>query len=126
MQATLLSEKKSDMDEHVLHWLKVLEVALIASVKFVLAPFEAERYHFDFKQAFLITTAGGIIGVFIFTFIGEMIAYGWRKMVNFFRKPLGKEDKPRRKFTWLHKFIIRTKMNFGLFGIVITTPLIIS
>ena len=114
------------MDESVIHWLKVLEVALIASVKFVFAPFEAERYHFNFKEAFLITTAGGFIGILVFTFIGEIIAYGWRKLMRFFRKPLHKEYKPRRKFTWLNKFIIRTKIGFGLFGIVITTPLIIS
>ncbi|MBI3501127.1 MAG: hypothetical protein HY063_04975 [Bacteroidetes bacterium] len=114
------------MDANVIHLLKILEVALIASVKFVVAPFEAERQGFNFREAFFISTGGGFIGILVFTFIGEVIAYGWRKIINFFRKPLGKEDKPRKKFTWLNKFIIRTKMRFGEFGLVITTPLIIS
>lgn len=114
------------MDENVIHLLKVLEVALIASVKFVLAPFEAERYHFNFKEAFLITTAGGFMGILAFTFIGEIIAYGWRKMINFFRKPSEKDEKPKKKFTWMKKFVIRTKMRFGLVGLLLTTPSVIS
>ena len=114
------------MDENVIHLLKILEVALIAGIKFVLAPFEAERYHFNFRESFLITTAGGFMGILVFTFIGEIIAFGWRKTVNFFQKPLQNEDKPKRKFTWLKKFIIKTKMQFGLLGLLLTTPLIIS
>ena len=114
------------MNEELIHLLKILEVVLIAGVKFVIAPFEAERYHFNFKEAFLITTAGGFLGILAFTFVGEVIAYIWRKIINFFRKPLQNEDKPKRKFTWLKKFIIKTKMRFGLIGLLLTTPAIIS
>lgn len=114
------------MNDDVVHLLKILEVALIAGVKFVIAPFEAERYHFNFKEAYLVTTAGGIIGIIAFTFIGELIAYAWRKTILFFEKPLHLQEKPKKKFTWLRKFVIKTKMGFGLFGLVITTPLIIS
>ena len=114
------------MNEDVIYLLKILEVGVIASIKFAIAPFEAERYGFNFKEAFLITTTGGITGILVFFLVGEVIAYGWRKMIRFFEKPLHKENKPRKKFTWGRKFIIRTKLRFGLMGLVITTPVVIS
>ncbi len=72
------------MNDNVIHLLKILEVALIAGVKFVFAPFEAERQGFNFGEALLISVAGGIFGIIAFTFIGDAIAYGWRKTVLFF------------------------------------------
>ena len=112
--------------EEVIYLLKILEVALIASVKFLLAPFEAERYGFNFRDAFLITTAGGIIGILIFSLIGDILAYGWKKLIRFFKGPLRKEEKPAKKFTRTRRFAVGIKMRFGLLGLVITTPSIIS
>ncbi|MFI5163883.1 MAG: hypothetical protein ACHQHP_01405 [Bacteroidia bacterium] len=114
------------MNEDVIHLLKILEVALIASIKFLIAPFEAERYGFNFKDSFLITTSGGITGILIFSLVGEVIAYGWKKFKYFFQKHLQSESKPKNKFTWTRKFIIQTKIKFGLAGLIITTPSIIS
>lgn len=114
------------MDENVIYYLKVLEVGLIASVKFLIAPFEAERQGFNFYQSFIITTSGGIIGIIAFTFIGDLIAYGWIKLLGLFRKPVQDGVPAKRKFTLRNKFIVRAKMKFGLLGLVITTPSIIS
>ena len=114
------------MDEDVIHLLKIFEVLLIASVKFVLAPFEAERYGFNFKDAFCITTAGGILGIIAFTFIGHGIAYLWKKIKNFFSQSVKKDEKSPKKFKWSTRFIIKTKMRFGLIGVALITPSIIS
>ncbi len=114
------------MNDDVIHLLEILEVGLIASVKFLIAPFEAERYGFNFKDSFLITTTGGIAGILVFSLVGEAIAYSWKKLKNKFKKPLGTDDKPVKKFTWIKKFVIRTKIKFGVIGLVITTPSIIS
>src|ERR1051326_7680539 len=114
------------MNDDVIHLLKILEEALIASLKFLIAPFEAERQGFNFHEAFLITTAGGISGILAFAFVGQVIAFAWRKLIRFFKKPLHTENIPRKKFTWFNKFIVRTRINFGLLGLLITTPVIIS
>lgn len=113
-------------EEEVIYLLKVLEVGLIASVKFLLSPFEAERYGFTFKESFLITTTGGIIGIIAFTFIGDGIAYGWKKIKGLFRKKSATGLTPKKKFTRSNKFIVRIKMKYGLVGLLITTPSIIS
>ena len=114
------------MDEDIIYFLKVVEVALIASIKLLFAPFEAERQGFNFRDAFFITTTGGFAGILAFTFVSEIIIYTWRKTVHFFRKPLGNEEAPKKKFTLTNKFIVRTKMRFGLIGLLIVTPSIIS
>lgn len=114
------------MSDEIIYFLKILEIGLIASLKFLIAPFEAERYGFNFRDAFLITTAGGVIGIFIFTFVGDMIALGWKKLIRAFKKPLHVKEKIGKKFTWSRKFIIRTKIRFGLMGLVFITPSVIS
>jgi len=114
------------MSEEVIYFLKVLEVGLIASVKFLIAPFEAERQGFNFYQSFIITTSGGTIGIVSFTFIGDLIAYGWKKLLGLFRKPLLDDAPPKKKFTLTKKFIVRVKMKLGLLGLIIITPSIIS
>jgi len=89
----------------VARWLKILEVGLIASVKFLFAPFEAERYNFSFGESFAITTIGGLIGIFAFYYAGTKITSWWRHSVAliksiFVRKPVAViESKPRKKFT---------------------------
>ena len=106
-------------------------MALLASVKFLPAPFLAEIEHYDFTEAFFITTLGGTIGVVAFVFIGEGIKRGWQAMGRFFRmiftgKKITAPPPPKRKFTRGNRFIVRVKRRFGLTGIAFVTPCIIS
>ena len=110
----------------VIYLLKILEIGLIASIKFAFAPFEAERYGFNFRESVLITTTGGIIGILLFSLLGEIIAFGWKKVLNFFKRPLRKEEQPPKKFTRAKRFAVQIKMRFGLLGLVVTTPSVIS
>ncbi|CAN5880117.1 hypothetical protein BH11BAC7_BH11BAC7_14750 [soil metagenome] len=114
------------------HWLEVLEVGLIASVKFLLAPFEAERYQFTFWESFAVTTIGGIIGVFAFYYAGTKIAAWWRHSVALVKSVFSKksvetlEQKTPKRITRGRRFIIKVKNNFGLVGVAFVTPCIIS
>ena len=111
-------------EDQIIYYLKILEVALISGIKFVLAPFEAERYGFNFREAFIITTLGGISGIIAFTVIGDAIAFGWKKLTSVLKKT--SEEKPRKIFTSARKRAVGIKMRFGLLGLAITTPSIIS
>lgn len=114
------------------YWLEVLEVGLIASVKFLLAPFEAERYHFSFWESFTVTTTGGIIGVFAFYYAGTKIAAWWRHFMALIKSVFSRksvevlEKKIPNRFTRGRRFIIKVKRNFGLVGVAFVTPCIIS
>ena len=111
-------------EDQIIYYLKILEVGLISGIKFMLAPFEAERYGFNFREAFIITTLGGIAGIIAFTFIGDAIAFGWKKLIGLFKRP--SEEKSKKIFTRARKRAVRIKMRFGLLGLAITTPSLIS
>lgn len=118
--------------EQVKYWLEVLEVGLIASVKFLIAPFEAERYQFSFWESFTVTTLGGVIGILAFYFAGTKITGWWRRFTDliksvFLRRPLAEiRAIPRRNFTRMRRMIIWVKTRFGLAGIAFITPCLIS
>lgn len=120
----------SDID--IAYWLKIIEVGLIASVKFMFAPFEAERYHFTFWESFAMTTIGGLVGIYVFYYAGSKVTTWWRHIVAlvksiFIRKPVKEiECKPRKIFTRGRRFIIGIKMKFGLAGVAFVTPCLIS
>jgi hypothetical protein len=118
--------------DQVKHWLKITEVFLIASVKFLLAPFEAERYGFSFWESVAITTIGGFVGTLAFYFAGTKIVGWWKHtkalfMSVFLRRPAETFERiPPKKFTRMRRLIARVKMRFGLLGIAFITPCLIS
>jgi hypothetical protein len=118
--------------EEVTHWLKIVEVSLIASVKFLLAPFEAERYNMSYWESFLYTTGGGIMGIFVFYYAGHFISEWWKrnmaKIKSFVtRRPITDfTGENRRIMTRKNKLIVRVKNKFGLAGIAFVTPCLIS
>ncbi|GAB4146089.1 MAG: hypothetical protein Fur0041_20560 [Bacteroidia bacterium] len=118
--------------EQFTHILKFVEVGLIASVKFLLAPFEAERLGLSFYDSLVITTVGGFTGILVFAFAGTVISKWWRHVWATIRSCFSRksateiENKPRKKITATKKMIVRIKMRFGLAGIAFITPSVIS
>jgi hypothetical protein len=80
----------------------------------------------------MITTGGGIAGIFIFYYSGHFIAHWWQhnvaKIKSFFtRRPVSDfEGDNRKMMTRTNKLIVRIKKRFGLAGIAFITPCIIS
>jgi hypothetical protein len=118
--------------EEVAQWLRIVEVGLIASVKFLLAPFEAERHGMSFWESFLYTTGGGTMGIFVFYYAGSIISRWWTKNVarikSFFtRRPITDfTGENKRVMTRTNKIIVRVKNKFGLAGVAFVTPCLIS
>ncbi len=118
--------------EEITHWLKILEVTLIASVKFLLAPFEAERYNMSYWQSFMYTTGGGTLGIFVFYYAGHFISQWWIKNVAKIKSFLTRRPitdftgENKRVMTRKNKLIVRVKNKFGLAGIAFVTPCLIS
>lgn len=95
----------------------------------------AESYNFNFIQTFGSTTVGGILGV-LFFFYGSRYITQWittYKNQMFFlfginRRSEEDELLPERKkvFTWKNKLIVITVRRFGLVGIALLTPSLLS
>lgn len=115
--------------------LKILVVGFMSSVKFVTAAPLATAYGFNYFETLVITAIGGILGVFIFFQISKAALKAILKTkknkelekMNQAELP-GQQPKIVKKkiFTWKNKFIVRTVRKFGLPGIAIITPVILS
>ncbi len=102
---------------------EIVSVFLLSTVKFVLGGVPlALGLGFSFFKSFVVTCAGGFLGVFIFVNASEYILEKWNK-----KKLEKKKITPfKKKFTRKNKIIVSTKRRFGLIGIALLTPLLLS
>lgn len=98
-------------------FLKILSVISLSGVKFLFAiPLSVIKYDFNFWQTVLFSIIGGVIGVFVFSYLSENIA-----------RLLKSKLKSKRKEKSIKKIIaIKTARKYGLFGIAFLTPIFLS
>lgn len=106
-------------------WLEILVVFGLSAVKFGVAGVPAAVFaKFSFFKTITVTTAGGITGTIIFTYVSDFIIKSYKKI-----KQKVVEKKPRKrkkKFTITNRIIVNVKQKLGLTGIAIITPLFLS
>lgn len=121
---------------------KILILFLISSVKFIFSFPLALKYDFPFYQTLLVTSIGGICGVLFFAFISAelIIFYNWfvhvylakfprthrfaKQVKEFYHKFFPRKQK--KIFSKRSKRFVRIKQRYGLIGIAILTPLLLS
>ena len=104
---------------------KILSVFLLSTVKFMWAPGTALVSGFSFLETILITTAGGMTGISFFYFFGRWAIEkieGIKKRSKFSRF----QYKQKKIFTGRNRRIIKIKVSFGLIGLIIITPALLS
>jgi hypothetical protein len=118
-------------------FLKILIVFLVSSIKFLFAPALSFGMGLNFVQTLLSTTAGGILGVVVFFFLSRWILMLYsRYFFYYFHIARVKiysslnitvpKFIPARRFTKRNRFIIKLVRKYGLAGIVIMTPILLS
>jgi len=118
-------------------FLKILIVFAVSSIKFLIAPALSFSLGLNFLQTFLSTTSGGITGVVIFFFLSRWMLLLYARYFVFYMHRIKKKiyaflklevpiEIPARKFTRRNRFIIKIVRKYGLAGIVILTPVILS
>jgi uncharacterized membrane protein YfcA len=120
--------------------IKIIFIILISSVKFVVAPPFAAFYNPDvsltYFQAVITCIAGGMLGVFVFTYFSpyvfKMLHAVQISFINLFKKrnPDGSFSShviaKRKLFTPHNRRIVHIWKKYGLIGITFLSPLIIS
>lgn len=96
---------------------KISGLLLLAATKFLFAPGMVRAAGFNFWESIFICILGGWTGIFIFYFVGKWVTKQFDSLLS---------KKNKKKFTRMNRFVIRIKTKFGLLGIAILTPCILS
>jgi len=114
-----------------------LIVLLVSSIKFLFAPAISFGMGLNFIQTWLSTTAGGIAGVVVFFFLSKWLLQLYSRYFfyyfHFIRLKIYNSLNfsvpkfiPARRFTKRNRMIIKIVNKFGMAGIVILTPVLLS
>ncbi|PKO98227.1 MAG: hypothetical protein CVU14_08405 [Bacteroidetes bacterium HGW-Bacteroidetes-9] len=120
--------------------LKQLGILLISSVKFLIAAPASYLFGYSYLHTLINTTSGGLLGVLFFFFLSRAIFRLYRRIApavsNNFRKMIGlpvlsddeiKYNRGRKRiFTRKNRLIIKIRRTYGLPGIIILTPVLLS
>lgn len=90
-------------------------------------PLVVMQFQFSFVETILWTNVGGIVGIYFFAFLsGKLINWWNRTFRKSLRKKSGKEEKAKKVFTKKNRRIVHIKQQYGLIGIALTTPFLLS
>jgi len=105
--------------------LKLISVGLLSAIKFFLAIPYSYAIGLSYYETLISTCTGGIIGFYFFYYLsGVILNFLVRKGI--LKRP-GKKRKANKKiFSKKNKLIVKTKLSYGLIGLVILTPIILS
>jgi hypothetical protein len=93
------------------------------------APFGGPGLKLSFFETYLSCVSGAFLAAVIFYFSSEFfLKKAHQKRVSNHLKAIetGIQLKPKRKFTRFNKFIVRLKKRFGIYGISLFAPFILS
>ncbi|MBE9518277.1 MAG: hypothetical protein IMY68_06890 [Bacteroidetes bacterium] len=106
----------------------IILTILFSSFKFAATfPLVIIQYEFSFLETILWTNVGGILGVYFFAFLSEKLLAWWKRMFRRSnRKILEDEQQVKKIFTRRNRRIVRIKQKYGLIGIALITPFLLS
>jgi membrane protein YqaA with SNARE-associated domain len=102
--------------------IKAISIFLLSSVKLFFAPGTSAAAGFGFWETVMLTSAGGVVGIFFFYFFGHAIFVA----IDKFRRRNRKEMAEKKVFTRRNRFLIALRGKVGLIGLTLLTPALIS
>jgi len=114
------------------YFFKLLEVLLVSGFKFIFAPLLSFKLGFSYFQTILFTSIGGLLGVIFFFYLSAAILSLFRKfwplIKNYFFKQIQQKKiiTYNKKFSFKNKFLVNARKKYGLWGIALLTPVLLS
>jgi hypothetical protein len=108
--------------------LNVLLTILLSSVKFAMTfPLAILQFQFSFLETLLWTNVGGILGIYFFAYLSEKLIAWWKRTFRRSARSLSRSSSAEKKvFTKRNRRIVRIKQHYGLLGIAVSTPFLLS
>ena len=108
----------------------IIVTIILSTFKFGMTfPLAIMEFRFGFLETILWINLGGIAGVYFFAYLSEGINH-WleRKMVHWRNRKKRKQEHGQKKrvFTKRNRRIVRIKKKYGLWGIALSTPILLS
>ena len=107
---------------------QILLTILFSSFKFAATfPLVIIQFNFSFVETILWTNIGGIIGIYFFAFLAEKILVWWKRAFRRSNRHILEDEQQEKKiFTRKNRRIVRIKQKYGLIGIALITPFLLS
>jgi hypothetical protein len=108
--------------------LQILLTIFFSSFKFAATfPLVIGQFKFSFVESILWTNVGGAAGIFFFAYLSERVLRWWKKLFGGPNRKRSKKDQQTKiRFTKRNRRIVRIKKRYGLIGIAISTPFLLS
>ncbi len=104
--------------------MKELTVIFFCTWKFALTiPVAVFGMKFSFLKTLLVTNIGGILGILFFMYVSELLINLW---LRFIKPHFAFLNKERPVFTKRRRKFVQIKSKYGLTGIIILNPIILS
>lgn len=118
---------------------KIFHIIILASVKYILTLPYAMLIGVEYKYAILAVLGGGIGGFLLFFYLSKPLDKGLNKVWPHVCRAVPNSFKARfqlfcdrqlnksgKRFSRKNRFIVRVKTTYGLWGIIIATPVILT
>jgi hypothetical protein len=118
---------------------KIIHIVILASVKYILTLPYAMLIGVEYKYAILSVLAGGIGGFLLFFYLSKPLNRLLDRIWPHFCKAMPASfknrfqlfcnrqfKKPAKRFSRRNRFMVRVKTTYGLWGIIIATPVILT
>jgi hypothetical protein len=106
----------------------ILLTILFSSFKFAATfPLAILQFDFSFLETILWTNLGGVLGIYFFAFLSEKLIAWWKRTFRRSnRSILEDEHQVKKTFTKKKRRMVRIKQKYGLIGIALSTPFLLS
>ncbi len=106
---------------------QIILTILSSSVKFAMTfPIAILQFNFNMLETILWTNIGGILGIYFFAFLSDKVIVWWNRIFRKKRMQARAVKKEKKIFTKKNRRIIRIKQRYGLIGIALSTPFLLS
>ena len=120
---------------------KISQVFLLAMIKYFYAPIYGIAIGMKFWPVFFSLISGGILAFLIYyniskiwmlyisylgPYLEKLLPVSWRKALKKRKERRIVRRRNRKKFTRRNKILIKFRKNYGLWGVILLTPVLIS
>jgi len=125
----------------MLHSFEVTQVFFLAMIKYFYAPLYGVAIGMGFWENFFALIAGGTLAFTIYYYFAELvIVYSrylnpyvvktfpvrWQQAAKRRKVQRRIKRRNRKKFTWINKFMVKLRRGYGMWGIILLTPVLLS